>query len=357
LADQQDTTYTILDISKYQERHLGGDRWEIVTDFAAVQRAGVAGVIARVGDGLYLDPTWDEHVRRLLASGLMWGVYHFFRTGIDPVLQADFVAQHVHRLTRSRPSLGVWGDFEEEPPALGQQAHFTAIDSYLQRLDTAFALNTGLYSRASYLNQHFTRTQQIEWRGRPGWWAHYGVPNPLVPWGWQGKEWPYVLWQHGIGTIPGILNPVDLNRTYPNVAMAELFSRALAQQETDMALVDLLLMQDITPELANTIRQHMQDLAADVQNNGRCLPYGAPAPGPLYRAQVLYNCHLRDGTGAPATHPTLAPNGIVLTGTVVEVWEEGVVIGEFPNRVVIVPNRRLNIVAGTSGLGPSLRRL
>jgi lysozyme len=64
-----------------------GDR---VTDFAALNAAGIAGIIHKAQQGASpnaYDPTYDIRRRSARAAGLLWGAY-LFMTNDDPALQA-----------------------------------------------------------------------------------------------------------------------------------------------------------------------------------------------------------------------------------------------------------------------------
>lgn len=64
-------------------------------DFAALARAGIAGVIHKATQGTaFVDPLYAANREKALVAGLLFGSYHF-GTGADGGTQGDFYLQTV----------------------------------------------------------------------------------------------------------------------------------------------------------------------------------------------------------------------------------------------------------------------
>lgn len=285
-------TYTVLDRSKYQEKPInsGADLYEVKLDMGALQQTGVAALIHRLGIGdYYLDPTFEEALRRNLSTSVPWGVYHVFRAGRNPIAQARFVFDHLRKLTPLNPPAGLYTDWEEGSGELGT-ATYSDQNIYLAELDRLFEILTGVYTRASYLNPRFTPAQQLAWRHRPLWDAHYVTPpisrqQPLIPSGWVGKEPPYVLWQYMVSGVPGIFGPVDVNVTYPDAPLSAFISTAAAAEKEIAVALELLnlMTSTLSPEQAAKVQAHIQALVNDVNARGDCYAYGAGSPARVWK--------------------------------------------------------------------------
>ncbi|MGZ7039929.1 MAG: glycoside hydrolase family 25 protein, partial [Thermoanaerobaculia bacterium] len=94
LADEQivacshGSTVRGIDVSEFQGH----------VDWAAVHHSGVQFAIARVGDGTYVDPTFETNWHGIRNAGLIRGAYQFFEPRQDPVAQADILIRRVGRL-------------------------------------------------------------------------------------------------------------------------------------------------------------------------------------------------------------------------------------------------------------------
>jgi len=178
----------ILDSSKYQTRFLGPANvppwawdplfWDpSVIDWDALAQEA-DGVILRIADGYNQDPVFQRCLVEVKKHFKWWGVYYFFRPGLDPIRQADLCWEWLPEL----PPLGVWCDLEDDG-ALGELALFQKIQAFLGRLDTLYGCTTGIYSGAWFLDPNLSLDRQKLLAHRPGWFAAY--PNLRVPRGWS----------------------------------------------------------------------------------------------------------------------------------------------------------------------------
>lgn len=346
----------VADSSMYQCRFLGDpnsaadrynpDKWVVDWDWEAVRNSEAVGFIVRIGIGLTKDPVADRIIAGLKSIDKLWAIYHAY----DPSKPAQAQADKIRQWCSENPPMGVWGDLE-----MGN-AVFQATNDYLEALDRHYNRPTGIYSGGPYMDSHFTQSQQRLWRGRPTWWA--GYPNFITPSGWTAYIPTHHLHQFTDSYIlPGVPRRIDMSRLNSQVAL-DVLIKFFPLTEVQMAI--FFTLRNMAPELADQVERHIQELFADAEQNGRCLPYGQPtpppAPQPLYRAEVLYNVTLRDGAGSIIPYTT--GQTFVPRGTIVEVWEEFDLSPTLPNRALISrePNRP-NIVRSTTVGGPALRRL
>ena len=200
-----------IDVSKYQG----------AIDFAKVKQSGRRFVIARSGDGTYLDPNFATNWPAVKAAGLYRSAYHFFRPGKDPIAQADLFLAAIGPLGP--------GDL---PPALDVEVSdgqamavvLSRMTQWLEHVAQATGRTPLIYSSPGFWEQ----------LGNPDmskyslWVAHWNVTCPGVPAGWH--DWS--IWQStDSGTVPGVLGAVDLDQF--NGSQAHLDT--LAGMDVDMA--------------------------------------------------------------------------------------------------------------------------
>lgn len=222
-----------LDISHHNARKNPDGTYTVTADIAAAYAAGAVGFITRSCYGTRLDTTAAEHNRRVDAAGAPRAFYWYDLSRQDPVRMAEvaFTAAGSPRGMRG------WCDLEENRRADGADpvypayspAYFQHVDTALMTCDLLTGTRTGVYSTASWLNSHFTLSQQEQWAemGRPCWVAHWapaGPGIPAIPLGWKGRPDPYVLWQDMAATWPGFASQVDQSQVPAWVAdLSEIF--------------------------------------------------------------------------------------------------------------------------------------
>ncbi len=181
-----------IDVSQYQ----GGINW------GAVKGSGRAFAIARVGDGLYVDPTFAANWSGIKSAGMVRSAYQFFRPGTDPNAQADLFLSKIGALGP--------GDL---PPMLdveatdGQPANVIAshVQTWINRVTSATGRAPMVY------------TGKYFWQDNVG----LTIPgNPLVLAAWVAgcpdtpSQWDHwTFWQYADnGSVSGIGGAVDLDR-------------------------------------------------------------------------------------------------------------------------------------------------
>lgn len=161
-------------------------KWNGKIDFEGLKAEGYDGVIIRAGDGITLDPMFEENRRRARLAGLFVGYYWFFRPNMDWRVQADkFIAV----------CNGDYGDFplaidlEVTGSVLPKTRILIMAQRWLQYVEAETGRRPMIYTS-------------------PGFWKGIGGEGPSGAW---AKE--YDLW---MAQWPFDLNP-DIDRIMPNL--------------------------------------------------------------------------------------------------------------------------------------------
>lgn len=177
--------------------------WNVVTDFRAIRRAGIAGVWIKVDEGLTVtDPDWRTWATRARAAGLRVGGYHFAHITNEPAAEAAAFARRLGRIGRRdlRPVL----DLETGNPA----AAAAWARRFLRRAHQLTGCGLLFYSYPAYVGEmHLAKPI-----GYGLWDADYAVND--------GREHPYLVplpWHKAVAhqfssrfRLPGINGPVDI---------------------------------------------------------------------------------------------------------------------------------------------------
>jgi MYXO-CTERM domain-containing protein len=192
-----------LDVSVYQ----GAIDWD------QVAAAGKVFAITRIGDGLGHDSYFATNWAAIQAHGLIRGSYQFFRTGDDPIAQADIVVTAVGTLGPG--DLPVTADVEEQSPSLSPADYNTALHRWSDRVEQGTGKRPFIYTGRSYWDSYVGTS---DFSDRPLWHAQYttdtcpDISDHWATWSyWQYRADPYP--QYGIpgGTCPGVSGYVDLD--------------------------------------------------------------------------------------------------------------------------------------------------
>lgn len=177
-----------------------------VTDFAAVKRAGVIGIIHKATEGTsFVDKTFATRRTQANAAGLKWASYHFLKHG-------NVDAQMTHYLGTAAPVRGerVVIDYEDEACTLDDlRAAVKRIRTL--RPDVQIAIYAGHLIKQQLGNKRDELLATCSL-----WIAHYtSASSPS----WPTATWPvWSLWQYSDGQaggspkdVPGINAPHDCN--------------------------------------------------------------------------------------------------------------------------------------------------
>ena len=185
--------------------------WQREIDWGEVKRSGVKFAFIKATEfpdkrtSLFVDGEMRKNILAASANGLLWSAYHFFRTHIDPVIQAKVFCETV-------------GEFNSLPPVLdleaagskGERLNYK-VRQFLDETERITNRRPIIYSSGGFWRSYlaYEKRAHTDWaRAYPLWIAQYTNlwPTPLYPWaGWE-------FWQYSDkGKIPGVVTHVDLN--------------------------------------------------------------------------------------------------------------------------------------------------
>jgi len=185
--------------------------WQREIDWSEVKRSGVKFAFIKATEfpdkrtALFVDDELRKNISGASSNGIFWSAYHFFRTHIDPVIQAKVFCETV-------------GDFTSLPPVLdlevagskGERLNYK-VRQFLDETEKITNKRPIVYSSGGFWRSYMTyeKKSHADWaRAYPLWLAQYTTlwPTPLYPWaGWE-------FWQYtDKGKIPGVVTHVDLN--------------------------------------------------------------------------------------------------------------------------------------------------
>lgn len=185
--------------------------WQREIDWSEVKRSGVKFAFIKATEfpdkrtSLFVDEEMRKNVAGASANGIFWSAYHFFRTHIDPVIQAKVFCETV-------------GDFNSLPPVLDLEVAGSKgeglnnkVRQFLDEAERITNKRPIIYSSGGFWRSYLANEKKshTDWaRAYPLWVAQYTTlwPTPLYPWaGWE-------FWQYtDKGKIPGVITHVDLN--------------------------------------------------------------------------------------------------------------------------------------------------
>ncbi len=180
-----------IDVSEFQ----GSINW------SQVKGSGRAWAYARIGDGTYMDSTFDANWPAMKAAGVLRGAYQYFEPGEDPTTQANIVVSKIGVLGAG--DLPAMIDVE----ATGGQTATTIaahIATWLSVVEKGTGKKPIIYTGKYFWQDHVADTTQFN--GYSLWLAAYVSGCPDTPDAWS--DWK--IWQYtSTGSIPGISGNVD----------------------------------------------------------------------------------------------------------------------------------------------------
>jgi len=199
--------------------------WQGEIDWAAVNRSGVKFAVIKASEfpdkrnTLFVDDRLKINIAGAKANGILWSAYHFFRTHIDPVIQAQMFCATV-------------GTFESLPPVLDLEVAGSRgaklndkVRKFLTEVERITNRKPIIYTSGSFWRSYmcYEKKSDADWaRDYSLWLAQYTTlwPTPCYPWaGWD-------IWQYtDKGRIPGLKGAVDMN--WFNGTYAELRNKYL----------------------------------------------------------------------------------------------------------------------------------
>lgn len=175
----------------------GTINWELV-------KPNISFAILKATEGLtYVDDKFFFNKTACKSLGIKVGVYHFFRSNLDPIAQANFFYNTVNDKT-----IKCWVvDVETDDGNFNNQSIAVNLHAFLVHLESLTGFAPVIYTGAWFWNPHIGYQN---WTSRyTNWIATYG-PAPIVPIGWDDCD----IWQYSSsGQVPGVPTKVDMNRT------------------------------------------------------------------------------------------------------------------------------------------------
>ncbi|HEY3450134.1 MAG TPA: GH25 family lysozyme [Myxococcales bacterium] len=205
-------------------------QWQGTIDWNQVRAAGKEFAIARIGDGLGSDPTFQGHWASIKNVGMIRGAYQFFRTGKDALAQADIVVAAVGRLGPG--DLPVTCDVEDPNSNVSAGVYNSLIHQWADRVEQGTGKRPMIYTGKYYWDP---KVASNDFAGYPLWHAQYtnaACPNINDRWGdwvfWQYRAEPYPPVPGG--TCPGISGWVDLDHFNGTLDQLKAFAGIVLNQ-------------------------------------------------------------------------------------------------------------------------------
>jgi len=201
--------------------------WNTEPDFASMKAGGVETVILKASEGMAKDPAYDTRVIKALGAGLFVMPYHFFRSQIDGLAQADFHLDVIAGLLSVQQGTISWCDVETADGA-SNATRIARIGDFLLTI-SASDIAAGIYTSPALWNTLMSPTPA--WISSYWQWVAAWTPAsaPILPTGWDwGRT---ILWQKGIynqhswtASIPGTSPQVDYNASFVTVAQLKIIA-------------------------------------------------------------------------------------------------------------------------------------
>ncbi|MGV8025007.1 MAG: glycoside hydrolase family 25 protein [Anaerolineaceae bacterium] len=185
--------------------------WQSEIDWAKVKAAGVKFAFIKASEfpdkkiTMYVDDKFEFNRKGAEANGIYWGAYHFFRTHIDPIIQAEAFCKQVGSVT-SLPLV-----LDLEVAGCKGSKLIRKVKSFVETVTSVSGRKPIIYTSGGFWRPFMTyeKLTDVDWAIEyPLWMARYTSqwPGNIYPWsGWD-------FWQYSDkGRIPGIKTYVDLN--------------------------------------------------------------------------------------------------------------------------------------------------
>lgn len=185
--------------------------WQGEIDWAKIAKSGVKFTFIKATEfpdrriTVFVDQNLKKNIQGAQQNNILWGAYHFFRTHIDPVIQAQVFCQTVGLFNSLPPVIDLEAAGSKGAPL---NAKVLAFVQEVQRITnrTPIIYTSGGFWRSYML---FNRRTDTDWaQAYPLWLAQYTSNWPSIPYPWA--SWDF--WQYSSnGRLPGIPGAVDLN--------------------------------------------------------------------------------------------------------------------------------------------------
>jgi lysozyme len=169
--------------------------WNTVHDFGEIANSGVQAVIHKASQGLTMDPRYLSRQFQSTNAKLLWGAYCFGVQSHDPIQQADYFIGAAH----GAKLLALDWEWNNADTMTVDQA-----TAFVKRIQEKTGRWPMLYTSAAFLQTTDSTRWDLSLLNCDLWLTGF-TRTPLIPPQWKG----YRIWQHGIGSCPGIVGQVD----------------------------------------------------------------------------------------------------------------------------------------------------
>ncbi len=185
--------------------------WQGVIDWSKVKATGVKFAFLKASEfpdkkiTMYVDDKFEVNRKGAEENGIYWGAYHFFRTHVDPITQAEAFCKLVGNVT-SLPLV-----LDLEVAGCKGSKLVRKVKSFVETVTSVSGRKPIIYTSGGFWRPYMTyeKLTDVDWAVEyPLWMARYTSqwPGTIYPWG----GWDF--WQYSDkGRIPGIKASVDLN--------------------------------------------------------------------------------------------------------------------------------------------------
>ncbi len=185
--------------------------WQNDIDWAEVKRSGVKFAFIKATEfpdkrtTLFVDNKFKANSEGAQSNDIHWSAYHFFRTHIDPILQAKVFCETVGEFSSLPPVMDL-----EAAGSKGERLNYK-VRQFLEEVEKISNRKPIIYTSSGFWRSYMMseKREHTDWaRFYPLWLAHFTALWPNSPYPWIG----WTFWQHSDkGTLPGIKTHVDLN--------------------------------------------------------------------------------------------------------------------------------------------------
>ncbi len=186
-----------------------------VVDWNQVASSGQSFALVRAADGLYADPNFATNYAGAKAANLIRGAYQLFEPSLDPVAQANLLAQAIGTLgPGDLPPIA----YVEITGGMSSASIAAALRAWASHVQAATGRAPIIYTSSSFWESIGYPT---DFASNRLWIANWGVTCPIVPSPWQA----WVFWQYtDSATVSGIANPVDADQFNGDLAALQAFA-------------------------------------------------------------------------------------------------------------------------------------
>jgi GH25 family lysozyme M1 (1,4-beta-N-acetylmuramidase) len=184
--------------------------WQGTIDWQQVSASGIKFAFIKATEGeTFRDARTAANFHGATESGIVPGLYHFFRANSDSIKQADNFLAVALDLAKSSPALPPVLDLEDTGSCSNAVLR-DLVHDFLQRVQQVTSTPPIIYVSPNFWKAHMAgyKTER-----NALWIAHWRVDEPRVP-----SDCPaWTFWQHSNkGTVPGIHGDVDLDWFHGN---------------------------------------------------------------------------------------------------------------------------------------------